>query len=396
MPRLAVLSTHPIQYYAPLYRAIDGMDDVDLHVFFGWRGAVDGAHDPGFGQSVEWDVDLLGGYEHTFLRNTATDSGSHHFRGIVTPDAPSTIEAWNPDTILVFGWNYQGHLRVLRHFHGRLPVLFRGDSTLLDEAGGFRTWVRRLWLRGIYRFVDHALYVGTHNRRYFEVHGFDDDSLTWLPHAVDNDRFSDNDATYEADAQQWRRDLGIPETAPVAVFAGKLGPKKAPDLLLRAFTALDLPEAHLVYAGSGPLEDGLHAQAGDRSDVHFLGFQNQSCMPVVYRLGDVFVLPSRGPGETWGLAVNEAMASSRPAIVSTRVGCETDLVEPGTTGLRFESGDVQALQTALERILGDLESTRRMGENARALIDDWSIANAAERTVQVVRRLTETPASASA
>ncbi len=43
----------------------------------------------------------------------------------------------------------------------------------------------------------------------------------------------------------------------------------------------------------------------------FLDFQNQQKMPLVYRLCDIFVLPSMGPGETWGLAVNEAMACKR-------------------------------------------------------------------------------------
>jgi glycosyltransferase involved in cell wall biosynthesis len=81
--------------------------------------------------------------------------------------------------------------------------------------------------------------------------------------------------------------------------------------------------------------------------VHFLPFQNQSLMPVVYRLGNVFVLPSQGPGETWGLALNEAMATGRAIIASSKVGGARDLILPGTNGWIFESGDRGALERAL-------------------------------------------------
>ncbi len=62
-------------------------------------------------------------------------------------------------------------------------------------------------------------------------------------------------------------------------------------------------------------------------------------MPILYRLGNVFCLPSKGPGETWGLAVNEAMASSRPVIVSNKVGCAADLVSEGANGYLFNYND---------------------------------------------------------
>ena len=134
------------------------------------------------------------------------------------------------------------------------------------------------------------------------------------------------------------------------MFIGKLEPKKAPDVLLDAFVRLPDGLAHLVYCGTGPLEDDLRRRAGPRSDVHFVGFQNQSRMPVAYRLGDVVVLPSRGPGETWGLAVNEAMASGRAVIVSDRVGCAPDLVDD-RTGRVVPADDADALASALVEVL---------------------------------------------
>lgn len=381
--RLAVLSTHPIQYYAPYFRRLTERGRIDLKVFFEWRGALEDSYDPGFGQNVTWDIPLLDGYAHTFVENASSDPGTHHFRGIDNPGMIDEMEAYAPDALLVFGWNYRTHLRVLRHFHGRRPIFFRGDSTLLDERGGLRTWARRLALTWVYRHVDTALYVGQNNRAYYEAHGLDDDQLTWVPHAIDNNRFADPDGRHADRAMTWRDDLGIPPEAPVVLFAGKLGPKKAPGLLLDAFLRLDVPGAHLVYAGSGPLEDELQVRATD--DVHFLGFQNQSAMPAVYRLGTVTVLPSRGPGETWGLAINEAMACGRAVVASTKVGCAPDLIEDGENGFIFASGDAPALAEALKATLVPAGCSNAMGDRSKAMIADWSIEEAAARTERAVR-----------
>lgn len=381
--RLAVVTTHPIQYYAPLFRRVSEHENINLKVFYGWTGSTDASYDPGFEQDVEWDLPLLDGYDHTFVPNESDDPGTHHFRGLVNPELVPNVEEWGPEAVLVFGWSWQSHLRALRHFSGRVPVFFRGDSTLIDEQSGPRQWARRVGLWWVYRHVDHALYVGTHNKEYFEAHGLADEQLHWVPHAIDNDRFADPDGTLQAEAAEWRRELCIPAGAPTIVFAGKLSRKKAPGLLLAAFGRLDAPDAHLVVAGSGPLEEDLRRRAGNR--VHFLGFQNQSRMPVVYRLGDVFVLPSRGPGETWGLVINEAMACGRAVVAGTKVGCAPDLIEDGENGFVFESEDEAALADCLQRLVDDADRRARMGTASARRIEDWSLDEAAHRLVRAVR-----------
>ena len=382
--RLAILSTHPIQYYAPLFRALH-KGPLDIHVFYGWEGmATAEATDHGFGAKVKWDIPLLDGYPHTFLENRSKDPGTHHFRGIDSIDVIDRITAWAPDALLVFGWNYASHLRALRHFHGRIPVLFRGDSTLIDEVPGPRTWLRRIVLKWIYRHVDAALYVGRHNRKYFKRHGLRDEQLFWAPHAIENERFMADADAREAEALSWRRELGIKDHDRVVLFVGKLEDKKNPALLLEAFRGVGSDRTHLILGGTGPLEEPLRDASREMSNVHFIGFQNQSRMPVVYRLGDVFVLPSRGPGETWGLAVNEAMACGRPAVVSDRVGCAADLVVDGETGWTFSAGDQAALSSVLAHAIIHPSEPAKIGSRAREMIRSWSIAEEAERIGKAV------------
>jgi glycosyltransferase involved in cell wall biosynthesis len=378
--RLAIVCTHPIQYFAPVFCALSEQRDLQVRVFYGWKGAVEKTLDHGFGQKFAWDIPLLDGYEFEFVPNVARDPGTHHFRGIDLPALRERIKAWKPDALVVYGWRYKAHLAAMRYFHGKIPILFRGDSTLLNERPGWRRWARRRALRWVYRHVDRALYVGQQNRRYFKAHGLRDDQLVFAPHSVDNDRFSTSE--HSGESCDRRGELNIARDAIVILFVGKLEPTKAPELLLRAFRALGNDALRLVFVGAGPLEDELRTWADGR--VTFLGLRNQSEMPGMYRLADCVVLPSRG--ETWGLALNEAMACGRAIAASDRVGAAVDLVQPGRNGWIFAANDVKAIKECLSEaaVLGR-SGLRKLGEQSRRIIADWSIS----RQVQGILRAIE-------
>ena len=67
MVKLAVLTSHPIQYQAPLFREIAKQPDIDLKVFFLSDFSIRDYKDAGFGRTIKWDVPLLDGYDHEFL-----------------------------------------------------------------------------------------------------------------------------------------------------------------------------------------------------------------------------------------------------------------------------------------------------------------------------------------
>jgi glycosyltransferase involved in cell wall biosynthesis len=374
--RLAIVTSHPIQYSAPLFRALAACAEIDLHVFYTWSQAATGAYDRDFGRDITWDVPLLEGYGHRFVANVATHPGTERFSGLKNPTLTTEIEAWRPDAILVYSWNSQSHLHALRYFRGRIPVLFRGDSTLVDKRAWWRSALRRVFLTWVYSHVDVAIAVGSNNRDYFTWCGLPQNRIAFAPHSIDTVRFGADGVDHDRLANQWRSELGIASDAIVFLFAGKLQSKKNPDLLLDAFCTLDAG-AHLVFVGNGEREGLLREQAKLRNNVHFMPFQNQSVMPAVYRLGDVFVLPSQGPEETWGLALNEAMASARPIIASSKVGGARDLVRT-ENGWSFESGDKKDLHGVLRQALGRGRiGLRQMGATARTMSAQWSTQQSA-------------------
>lgn len=387
MKRLAIITTHPIQYNAPLFRLLEERNHIGIKVFYTWGQAQDAVYDPGFGKERRWDIPLLEGYDYQFLPNTTQDPGSHHFGGIVNPTIINELKAFAPDAILVYGWSFRSHLQVLRYFKGKKNLLFRGDSTLLDEVSGFsfKKSLRRLVLRWVYGHIDVALYVGQANRAYFAQCGLGEAQLQFAPHAIDNARFAADAVEREAAATAWRTQLGIPGEAVVFLFAGKLEAKKNPRLLMEAFQQMPAANARLIIVGNGKEEAELKALAQADSRIIFLDFQNQQQMPLVYRLGDVLVLPSQGPGETWGLAVNEAFACGRPAIVSDKVGCAADLILPGRTGWVFPSGDVEALRSCMQAALSlGKAGLSKMGAQAVHFIQSWSFEAVAEAIEKAV------------
>lgn len=370
--RLAIITSHPIQYNAPLFRLMNqSATNYTIKVFYTLSQAEEKVFDKEFGRTVTWDIPLLEGYEYTFVKNTSKTPGSNHFNGIVNPTLNREIEEWKADAVLVFGWSYRSHLKALRHFHKKIPVLFRGDSTLLDEPPGFsiKKTARRLFLKWIYSYVDAALYVGSAGKEYFLKHGLKQDQLLFGPHAVDNLRFSNENSEYSQKSQEWRAGLGIGETDVVFLFAAKLIEKKDPELLIKAFIALSKPNIWLIIVGNGALEKGLKEKYRSNPSIIFIDFKNQSEMPVVYRLGDVFVLPSKGPGETWGLAINEAMACGRAVIASDKGGCSYDLIVNEQNGYVFENGNIKSLHDCMSEAV--LHYKEQQAKSAQ-FIKEWN------------------------
>lgn len=385
MKKLAIVSTHPIQYYAPVFQLLAKRNHIKTKVFYTVGAQGQGSYDPGFRKKITWDIPLLEGYDYAFVENSSTDPGSHHHRGIINPTLVQTVKGWKPDALLIYGWNYHSHIRLMLRLKGQIPIWLRGDSHLLDTISGLRRFVKRMVLWYVYRHVDLAFYVGTNNKDYYRWAGLKERQLIFAPHAIDNDRFFDTpERSYGELATNWRKQLGFETSDVVVLYAGKLEPKKNPALLLAAvqkYNILHSDKIKLLFVGNGELETSLKSTAEGDKNIAFLDFKNQSQMPVVYRLGNIFCLPSKGPYETWGLAINEALACNIPVIVSDKVGCAVDLVHEGQTGVVFKSDDVEDLLKAIRQMV-ELVQQGLFQKKPETFIQKWSFEQQVEAIEQ--------------
>ncbi len=386
--KIALITSHPIQYNAPLFALLAEKGEFELRVFYTWgEDAVKPKFDPDFGKVIEWDIPLLNGYYHQFVKNVAKESGSHHFFGLDNPSLIQDIESWGADVVWIWGWSFKSHLKAIRYFHGKILVWFRGDSTLIDESNGFnlKLLLRRLLLKWIYRHVNTAFFVGEHNKKYFLKFGLKVNQLVHAPHVVDVDRFAvwDDEDVLKLDV--WKSELGIKPDDFVILFAGKFEPKKNPNFIISLAKHLKSDRIKFVLVGNGVLESEINEAAKLDKRIIVLPFQNQSMMPMTYRLGDVFVLPSVGPGETWGLAMNEALACGIPVFGSNKCGGSIDLIDD-SCGLIFEPHDLTSVVQRLNALCSDIDQLNEMKENASKRAQEFHYSKVVEAVNQQMRK----------
>jgi glycosyltransferase involved in cell wall biosynthesis len=191
----------------------------------------------------------------------------------------------------------------------------------------------------------------------------------FVPNGVDLSRFDP-----EQSSSGVRRELGIPRDAPVVGMVGRIHWWKGQDILLQALGCLRTthPDIHLLMVGGtvpGEEERLQKLQQETRAlglhdVVHWTGFRRD--VPELLAAMDVFVLPSTMP-EPFGLSLIEAMAAGKP-VVATRHGGPVEIVVEGKTGLLVPTGDAEALAEKIATLLVDPGRRQRMGQAARARV----------------------------
>lgn len=422
--RLGILTSHPIQYQAPWFRAL--AKEVDLEVFFAHRQSAQEQAKAGFGVAFDWDVDLLSGYAHHFLKNVSANPDVSSFAGCDTPEIIEIINRQSTphsalrtprfDAFIVCGWYLKSYLQAVNACRAaRVPVLVRGDSQLGTPRSRLKRLAMEVRQRWLLRKFDGFLSVGKRHREYLEHFGVPAEKIFFAPHFVDNEWFGQRAAEARSQRSEVRRRWGADEDDLVALFVGKFISKKRPLDLLKALvrvrnssergplsprepkasnsrtrlSALRAASAEgmlAVFVGSGELENELREFAvREKLRVHFAGFKNQSELPACYVAADVQVLPS--DNETWGLVVNEGMACGLPVIVSDAVGCAPDLIEEAKTGFVFPLGDVEALAGCVEKLAELKSGGYSFAPNLKAKMETYNLAVAVAGTLRAVREL---------
>jgi glycosyltransferase involved in cell wall biosynthesis len=378
MLRVAHLITHPIQYNAPLYREIQRTGAFHLRVFFENDFSLREHTDKGFSRAISWGRDLLGGYDHQFLPACCLrDTNTFLF--------PMNLGFWTAlrsgafDAVWIHGYNRLVHLLAVLQARGLgIPVALRGDTNhFIPRRSLTKEAVRSTFLRGLHAVTQGFLAVGAANRAHYLAHGAPPDRVFFAPFSVDHAHLEAVVQTQPEVTRHIREQLDLEPDRAVLLFVGRFVPEKGLEDLLRAYrrvlqVAPPQRHPHLVLVGDGPLRTWLESELADHSLplVRIVGFKNQMELPHYYAIANILVLPSRT--EAWGLVVNEAMALSRPVIVSDAAGASHDLVLPGKTGWTYQVGDPEALAARMESAVRNLDHLVEMGRCAHAHVQAYS------------------------
>jgi len=379
-PRLGVLATHPIQNQAPVYQQLARRRVVDLDVAFLSSAGAEPFHDPDFGITLAWDIDLLGGYRSTMLERRPLAGKAAWLvsarRWLRRQDIVVLHGHADPEMLLA-----AAACRLLG-----IPYLLRGDSQAESSASGLRLIARHLLASAVVGNAAGALPVGRRNAAFYRRYGRVPHYLA--PYSVDNERFAALADATRPERPERLTSLGLDPRRPTVIFSGKLIAQKRPLDLVRAIERGD-GEFNLLLLGDGPDRSKMLGYQ-ERLPVRCLGFINQAELPSWYACGDILALPSGR--EPWGLVVNEGMACGLIPVVSDAVGCAPDLVRG--LGEVFPVGDVDALAAALRRAADDAPGRREKISDRLAGFTVDATAAGYEQAAMALRR--RRPATAAA
>lgn len=251
-------------------------------------------------------------------------------------------------------------------FWGRLAARLARVPVIVSalHSTGWPDGVGRL-NRALTPITDGFIAVADSHADYLRVHeGFPAARVHVIRNGVDCERFRP-DPTASA---RVRRELGIPDNAPVAGIVAALRPEKNHQMLLRVAAELRPrhPRLRWLIVGDGPERSMLRSvtsRLGLADRVHFLGTRHDT--PRLLPALDLFVLGSLN--EASPVSILEAAACGLP-VVATDVGSVAETVADGVTGYLVPARDDSAMAGAIERLLFDPEARRRMGDAGRAAV----------------------------
>jgi glycosyltransferase involved in cell wall biosynthesis len=389
--KLLIFESHPIQYRAPVFQAMQKLAPDSFEVIYASDFSVRGYRDEGFGASFAWDTPLLSGYPCRVLKNE-TQRKAEHWSGLTGKGVDRLVGECRPAAVLLSSMSYAfcwaAYWAALRR---GIPIWLRMETQ--DEAvgrGPFKALVRGLIYRLMYASVGKAFFIGQLSREHLLRHGLAEHKLAAAHYCTPNPQAALSEADKSQRRATLRAELGLAADSVVVSFFGKLIPKKDPLLIQRALARL-APQAGrrmaMLVVGAGELEAPMREQARQLEvstgiQTVFAGFINQSKLPDHYLASDIVVLPSQQAGETWGLVVNEGLHAGCAAIVSQAVGCHRDFGKWERLRV-IPVGD----EAALAKALGELAAFPRSFEWADRLMQAYSTEAAAAAIVEAAASL---------
>jgi glycosyltransferase involved in cell wall biosynthesis len=363
MSRRVVIVTEIIApYRIPVFNALAQHDGIDLHVIFLAENDCTQRQWLVYGEEIR--------FPYQVLRSWRRRMGRHSF--LLNWGAEDALRQAEPDFIICGGYNYVASWQSISWAQrNRVPFGLWSESTTRDFRGGHMLveFLKTRFLRNCDAFV----VPGRSSVEYLRSYGVPDEVIFTAPNAVDTQLFAQRAAVVRGDAATHREALGLPPS--FFLFVGRLVPEKGIFDLLNAYGALApelRKEMSLVFVGDGAARSALlrRAAAINPGCIQMVGFAQREQLPTYYGLADIFVFPTHT--DPWGLVVNEAMACGLPVISSDAAGCAADLVQSGSNGRVFSTGDIRQLASVMDELGRDAERRSVMGQRSIERIQQYS------------------------
>lgn len=173
----------------------------------------------------------------------------------------------------------------------------------------------------------------------------------------------------------------------LVLFAGRLITQKGIKLFLRLVKEFEKSEYYFVIAGKGDLvnlNNLIKKYNINKEKIIFLGFLDTNDLRYVYRLSDIFVLPSYY--ENLPISLLEAM-SMKCACIATDVGAVDEIINKNN-GILIQSGDFNSLKDSFKRLINNPKERNSLSRNGHNFVlNNFSDKDMAKKTYDFYKEI---------
>jgi glycosyltransferase involved in cell wall biosynthesis len=386
--KLAVVATHPIQHFCPLYKQLAAEAGIETRVIFGSRAGSETYFDPGFGTKVRWKDDLLNGFAHEFTSDAHESSIGRTIEG---RGIGRLLSRFDPDATLIYGFSSGIARRAFAWAWSRQRrILYVSDSELKSEVSTVTRLRKWLTLPILFRQIDSFLSIGDCNEEYYRRYGVERARIFRSPLTIDETSLVKPLGRREAERRSICEALRVRQDAVVGLVVGKLIPRKRPldaiEAVGRIAGRLEPGRLVLIVAGDGELREGLQSRANELSPgaFRFLGFISAERLVSYYAACDFLVHPASA--DPHPLATSEAVFCGLPIVASDQIGSigPTDDVRPGVNALIYPCGDMDRLAEQIERLTRDVALRAKLSEGSRRAALDRTLGKSVDGILRAI------------
>ena len=375
---IGVITPIPTPYRDPFWDAVASVPGTSLHVYYC--------------ASVTADRPWKAAWEKRFSSEVLPGTN------VMAAFPSQGFSYWNPlirrrldeashDALIIGGYNYPTMIAAMAHARRRrIPYFLMSESHLSEPRASWRRVIKYPLVRSVVKGAAGCFPTGTWAREYLLAYGANPDRMWALPNVPDVEALHSRSLELDGERDSLRRRLGVGDD-PVVLFVGRLVPFKRVDLLVNAFAKVAKSHrARLIIIGDGVERPALEAMAessGIADRVEFRGFVEPSEIAGWYAIADMVALPS--VGETWSVALLEALASGVHVVTTDTVGAAADAVNDPAVGTIVPSGDTDAFAAAIATRLDHPVDRTAVRETWAPVREGFRYDVIARRTVAAIR-----------
>ena len=332
----------------------------------------------------DWNIDYTKiKFPYTLLFKDSIDNINSY---MIAKKTWNILEKIRPETSIIcnystiFGWS-----ALLWAKKNRNNLIFWLSSTLEDKK---QTFIKDLLKRYFLKHFNIGLAPGSRTKEYYKYMGVDYSKIIETGYGVNNNYFIQQYDEYFNKRTHVLEKYGI-TTNSNFIYIGRFAQEKNIFTLLKSFSKLKNKKWGLLLLGDGPLKEEIISFIIDNkleNKILLPGFIQQDEIVKYLIASNVFILPSLS--EPWGLVVNEAMLCRLPVIVSTKCGCQPDLVKEGVNGYSFRPNDDVRLTNLMQGFVNGNYNTKTMGESSFTIVKEHSPSIIARNIVAGIKAYT--------